>query len=76
MGKEISARKLKKARGVIHHAIYDARVIKMEGLTKNCLEWSAQMQRRSATTGFIIDASLVLQDMAGCCLNLSEARPA
>ena len=30
---------------------------------KNCLKWSVWMWRRSATTGFIFEASFVLQDM-------------
>ena len=37
----------------------------MEGFTKNFLEWSARMCRRSATTGLIIEASRVLQETAG-----------
>ena len=32
---------------------------------KNFLEWSAQMRRRSATTGLIMEASCVLQEKVG-----------
>ena len=52
-------------KGIICHTIFDARVIKMEGMMKNFLERSARMRRRSETNGFIVDASLVLQEMFG-----------
>ena len=32
---------------------------------KNCIEWSAQMHRRSATTRLIANASFVLQETVG-----------
>ena len=32
---------------------------------KNFHEWRSQMRRRSTTTGLIVDASLVLQEMVG-----------
>ena len=60
-----SVRKIKKARGVICHAIFDARVIKMEGLIKNCLLWSARMWSRSATTGLIFESPFMLQETVG-----------
>ena len=37
----------------------------MEGLMKNCLEWSAWIRIRSATTGLIVDTSFVLQETVG-----------
>ena len=37
----------------------------MEGFRKNFLEWSAQIRRRSATTGLIMEASRVLKDTVG-----------
>ena len=33
----------------------------MDRLTKNCFEWSMRMRRKSATIGFIVKASFVLQ---------------
>ena len=39
--------------------------LETEGFKKNFLEWSAQMRRRSATTGLIMKASCVLQETVG-----------
>ena len=63
MGERRVVRKVKNLRVIICRAIFGARVIKTEGLMKNCLEWSTRRRRRSATTGFIVEASLVLQEM-------------
>ena len=65
VGKKGSVRKVKKARGVICHAIVSAWVIKTEGTMKKCLAWSRRIRRRSATTGLIIDASFMLQETVG-----------
>ena len=62
MGEKGVVRKFKQARGVICHAILNARVIKIEGLRKKCLKRSARRRRRSATTGFIEEVSFVLQE--------------
>ena len=64
MGKKGSFRKIKKARGVI----FDTRVIKNISVEDNCLECTARMQRRSATTRLIDEASFVLQETAGVLL--------
>ena len=34
-------------------------------LRNNCLKWSVQRRRRSATSGFIVEASFVLQEIVG-----------
>ena len=65
MGKKGGVRKVKKARGVICHVIFDAQGIKTEGLTKNYLEWSVRRWRRSKTTRFIVKACFVLQETVG-----------
>ena len=65
MGDKGGVRKFENARGIICHAIIDAREIKKEGLRKNCLKGIAQRQRRSATHGFIVEAFFVLQEMVG-----------
>ena len=65
MGKRGGVRKFKQVRGVIRHAILGAWVIKREGLMKNCLKRSARRRKRSATTGFIVEASSMLQETVG-----------
>ena len=65
VGKKGSFRKIKMARGVI----FDTRVIKNISVEDNCLEWTARMQRRSATTRLIVEASRVLHNTLGILAN-------
>ena len=56
---------MEKMRGIVRHAIFLPRVIKMEGFKKKNLKWSAWMRRRSATTGLIVEAFHMLHRKAG-----------